>query len=142
MGDVRERADDIVGAAQSEQDLIDQLRAGANAPPAGPGPWPFVVIDTQKEGSFARSTNEKMADRLGYATEHSIVFVECQMKSLFTPPAVRRNVGPVWLRVRWKNATASTAAFQSDPSDPYTAWMYRGYLEPFEHDGAIPACTN
>jgi hypothetical protein len=140
-GKMRAEVDDIAREAQSEQELIDKLRAGAIAAPVGAGPWPFVVVDTQREGAFARSTSEMIADRLGFAPEHSIVFAECQTRNSFTPPGVRRNVGPVWLRVRWKNTLPSKDSFLSDPSDPYTSWMYRGYLEPFGHNGEIPQCS-
>ncbi|MDT0349526.1 hypothetical protein [Pseudonocardia charpentierae] len=119
-----------------------ELAKQSTTAPSGDGPWPFVVVDTGPEGLFARSSADVAANRLGYTTNRSIVWADCVQKSAFTPPNPINDVGPVWLRVHWKNDAPSKAALMSDPGDAEAAYMYRGLVVPYGHNGAIPACTS
>lgn len=129
-------------SADTDKTLKAELAKKATAPPAGAGPWPFVVVDSGIDGLYPRSTNELYADRLGIARNRSIVWAECVATSHFTPLDLDpvNNVGPRWLRVRWKTDTPSQPSFDSDPSDTKRVWMYFGFLVPLEHNGQIPAC--
>ncbi|MBN6034197.1 hypothetical protein [Amycolatopsis sp. 195334CR] len=131
-------------AGSDDTTLKKTLRAesGASAPPSGPGPYPFVVVDTVDLGLFARTANTVSAVRIGYTANRSLVWANCTARSDFTPSDVtgENNVGPIWLQVRWKHLPAGTNQGLSEPNETQTAWMYRGALEPVGHNGAIPPC--
>lgn len=127
-----------------ESPTDEEFKAGVAklgaAPPEEPGPWAFVVVDTGELGLFARSTNELQGSRVGLALNREMVWVDCMATSDFTPPDPTNDVGPVWLKVRWKNDQTSATHMYSDPDDPKRAWMYRGLTVPFGHNGDVPDC--
>jgi hypothetical protein len=133
-------------AAASDDTRLREVLAAhprSRTRPMGNGPWPFVVIDTGNAGLLARSTNDDTAQRVGVAPNHRIVWADCVTVSGFTPPGLdaATSAGPTWLRVRWKHQNTLAKA-DSHPAEQETAWMYRGYLEPLQHNGAVPRCTN
>jgi len=117
-----------------------KLEKLSTAAPASPGPWAFVIIDTGNLGLFARSANIAQANRVGYAMNRDLVWADCVASSDFTPPDPGNDVGPQWLKVRWKNDQPSSNHMLSDPGDTKQAWMYRGLTVPFGHNGDIPSC--
>lgn len=114
----------------------------ADKQPAGPGPWPFVVVDTGDLGLFARTSDTVNATRVGNAGNRSIVWVDCIAQSDFTPPDVSgvNDVGPQWVQVRWKHLPSGTDRGLSEPTEAQTAWMYRGALLPLGSNGDIRKC--
>lgn len=117
-----------------------ELAKRSTAAPSPDGPWAFVVIDTGDLGLFARSGNVARADRIGYAINRELVWADCVATIDFTPPEPINNVGPRWLKVRWKTDQPNGNHQLSDPGDTKRAWMYRGLTVPFGHNGAIPSC--
>jgi hypothetical protein len=129
----------------SDTEMRHLLAKRARGAPTGDGPWPFVVVDTVVDGNdiglFARTTSEVRAEHLGVASNHSVVWADCEATSDFMPPDVNgdTDVGPRWLSVRWK-PVAPTALSVSEPNQDDHAWMYRGTLLPLDHDGHVPSC--
>ena len=133
-------------ASANDDEFRQTLAKSATSAPTGPGPWPFVVVDTLEPngtdvGLFARTSDEVLGTRLGVALHHSIVWATCGATNDFTPIDLpdADDVGPKWLKVHWKPTTPQ-ANSTSEPTDQEFAWMYRGYLVPLNHNGNIPAC--
>ncbi|MBM7774921.1 hypothetical protein JOD54_005125 [Actinokineospora baliensis] len=121
-----------------------QLRARPEAthPPTTPGPWPYAVLDTGALGLFARTTATAEATRVGNAGNLDIIWADCLATTDFTPQGLREHldVGPQWIKARWKHLDQGTTRGLSEPTQPTTAYFYLGYLEPLGHNGDIPAC--
>jgi hypothetical protein len=101
----------------TDVELKEKLKGLAAEPPAGVGPWPFIVVDTGPEGLFARSTPFLQANRLGYIINRSIVWADCRQATDFTPPNPINDVGASWVRIHWKNLEPSQQRFDSDPNE-------------------------
>lgn len=131
-------------AGGDDAELKKQLRAaaGATEPSTGSGPYPFLVVDTEELGLFARTTNVMNSVRVGNAGNRATVWANCVARSDFTPSDVtgENNVGPLWVQVRWKHLDGGQTRGLSEPNETQTAWMYRGDLEPVGHNGDIPSC--
>ena len=130
-------------AATDDAQLRTVLRSHprTTAEPRGRGPWPFVVVDTDEAGLYARTTGTLDAQRVGIAPNHRIVWADCVAMSGFTPPGVggTTDAGPTWLKARWRHQDSQAQA-ESRPGEEQTAWMYRGYLEPLQHNGSLTPC--
>jgi hypothetical protein len=115
---------------------------GSDEPPQGSGPYPFVVIDTEDLGLFARTTNVMNGVRVGNAGNRTLIWVDCATRNGFTPSGVdtENNIGPQWVQVRWKHQEGGQFRGLSEPNETQTAWMYRGLMEPVGHNGDIPRC--
>lgn len=124
----------------TDDDFKAEIAKRSTSAPVPPGPWAFVVIDTGELGLFARSANVAQANRLGYALNREVVWADCVATSDFLPPSPGNDVGPRWLKVRWKNDQPGGGHLLSDPGDSKQAWMYRGLTVPFGHNGDIPPC--
>jgi hypothetical protein len=131
-------------AGNDDVEFKKNLRAAPDAakPPEGSGPYPFVVVDTEELGLFARTTNTMNGVRVGNAGNRALVWANCLTRSDFTPSGVtgENNVGPLWVQVRWKHLEGGQVRGLSEPNENQTAWMYRGGLEPVGHNGDIPRC--
>lgn len=145
--ELKEDVSRLSEAAPTDDDLKAELAKEATAEPAtiGPGPWPFMVVDTFEDGIdyglYARTTNRLVGERLGTAANRTLVWVDCAAISDFTPKVDSvTDVGPQWLQVRWK-PTEPNLRGVSEPSGTQRAWMYRGGLVPVKHNGNIPPCV-
>lgn len=142
------QAQTIVRGAEAEAGEDDtELRrllgdaTGASEPPDGSGPFPYLVVDTGELGLFARTTNVISADRVGFAGNRSMVWVDCVARSDFTPEvSAVPDVGPRWALVRWKHRDGGQVMGLSEPNESQTAWMYLGALAPVGHNGDVPDC--
>ena len=131
----------IEASSATDVELKQKLAQTAIEDPAGPGPWPFVVVDTDVDGLFVRSTNEIDADRIGFVKNRSVIWVDCQATSKYTPVDPINDVGPKWFQIRWKNTAPSQQRFESDPSDQARGWVYGGLIAPYGQNGAVPSCA-
>jgi len=118
-------------------------QTSANTKPLGDGPWPFVVMDTDVAGLYARSTNSADSSRVGIAANRSIVWGDCVAVSDFEPGGLDPlNVADsTWLRVHWKHQLLAEGQGFSDPTEAETAWMYLGYLAPLQQNGKVVDCN-
>jgi hypothetical protein len=108
--------------------------------PTGEGPWPFWVV-VSPDGLQVRSTGTQEGDQVGSVTNGSTVWADCVATTEFDPGA-QSNVGPSWLRIRWPSDEPGTTFANSTPTAPFSAFVYRGYVVPAGHNGAIPACED
>jgi hypothetical protein len=146
--EIRNYLNQLDQASPTDDDLKAKLAKNATAAPAtlSPSPWPFIVVDTVgkngvDDGLYARTTNQTVAERLGTAAGRSLVWADC-IATGFLPPAFGSltDVGPLWLNVRW-TPVEPTQRSVSEPTGTQHAWMYRGGLVPFKHNGDIPPCS-
>lgn len=110
----------------------------ANVKPSPKGPWAFYVLDTQI-GLKVRTSGVQAGVQIGSAGDGALVWAECRQITSFAPPA-EFPVGPRWLRIRWPNNNPTKKFMDSSPEDPYTGYVYEGYVVPAGHNGHIPAC--
>jgi hypothetical protein len=106
------------------------------------GPWPFIVYDTEEPtlmGLKVRSSNTADGVQLGAIVDRGTAWVDCREDSGFDPDPVR-GVGGLWYRVRWPSEEPSNSYLESEPSSPYAAWAFAGYLAPVGHNGQVPEC--
>lgn len=133
---LQEAVEQTAKSSPNDGEFKAKLAKEATADPAGlgPGPWPFVVVDTfidgQDWGLFARTTNREFGQRLGTAANRSMVWADCVVESDFIPPGAARenDVGPKWLLVRWKPVDPTQRSV-SEPNETQRAWMYSGHTE-------------
>jgi hypothetical protein len=110
-----------------------------NVKPEGDPPWPFYVV-VGDIGLQVRNSGEVDGRQIGSAGNNTTLWVMCRMHTDFDPPA-RRDVGSSWLKVRWPvNTPEVSTFFNSSPTDPFTGYVYEGYLFPAGHNGAVPNC--
>lgn len=132
-------------ATSDEASFKAELAKKSQDSPSSDGPWPFVVVDTVIDGKnwglYARTTNQRLAERQGTAANHSVIWADCVATSDYTPTDVTgdNNVGPQWLRVRWAPVDPLQRSV-SEPNEEHRSWMYRGATVPLEHNGKIPEC--
>jgi hypothetical protein len=107
-------------------------------PPAGTGPWPFVVMRSVN-GLKIRDTNVRVGNTIGNAPQHTPVWAQCLAVTDFDPAS--EGLGPRWLRVWWSDQ-APDPVFE--PPDPATAtraaWVYAPLTRAIGHSGNIPTC--
>ena len=130
---------DCLSRSPTRQELERVTRKFVDIEPSGDGPWPFYV-SVNELGLMVRTTGTMDGRQIGTAGNGATLWVECQERTDFTPPAIE-DVGPVWLRVRWPNNEPDVpTTFNSSPSDRYTGYVYKAYAFPAGHNGHIPNC--
>jgi hypothetical protein len=120
--------------------------------PVGSGPWPFVTVNTWKDGvdqgAVVRPCKEQdcgcpqnVKCRLGVARGNTTVYARCVAHSNFTGVAgVVQDT--LWFKVTWPNdKIAETQVFVPTAQDRYSGWTKGSSLAPQGHNGNIPACT-
>jgi len=107
---------------------------GADAAPAGKGPWLFAVYGTGDQGLLVRDGTTVDSDRIGVVLEGRPVYVDCfrsdwnaQQLADDPHPSMRSDR---WYRVRYP-----------ETGDVGDSWMNSGFLLPIGHNGGVPVCS-
>lgn len=127
-------------ATQKKQDrLIAEAEQYKDVEPAGPGPWPFIVVRTGELGLKIRNGTGTMDQQVGGMSDNNIAWVTCKTMSDFDPEP-STGVGPLWYGVKWPDNEPGTKFHNSEPAARYTQYAYGAYLLPLGHNGEVPEC--
>ena len=127
----------VVGDQASDTDIREALSElpENSQPPAGSGPWPFIVVDTMDGakdlGLFIRDGYTESDRRLPgspVCPHAKVVWAECRVTDgLVADPSTA--AGGLWFKVRYPEV-----------ADSGDYWSYGGFLVPVGHNGSIPEC--
>jgi hypothetical protein len=123
-------------SATPSQTPMDRLKElpGADSPPVGPGPFPYVILDTENLGVFVRTgpgADDRRLPGNPMAAEGVMFYADCKVVDGFEGDRRALHDLRTWLKIRWPE--------RSDVAD---AWVYGGFSYAVGHNGDIPICED